>query len=228
MTDYTKYLPYLLRSLKHNVKPPGWRPPESNSRTATKFLDVSKEPSLKKPLADTRKARAVHIDMIRAFNLEKGDLVQVLYGRDAGNSGVIRRLIPESNQVIVTGCNVIRSYRTSDAERQANPRLPSFVMVEAPIHVTNIAPLDPVIKKPTRIKRRYSMTGECVRISKLSGSAMPQPVQHPPTLADRAIRQKLSMKRGYLRGSPIADKTLKTWREDQSHFDSLVRISGNR
>ena len=39
--------------------------------------------------------------------------------------------------------------------------------MEMPIHITNIAPVDPVLKKPTRIKRRYTMHGECVRVSKV-------------------------------------------------------------
>jgi ribosomal protein L24 len=206
------------------VKPPGWRPPESSSRTATKFLDVSKEPSLREPVVDPRKAKAVHIDMISAFNIGEGDLVQVLYGRDAGNTGVISKVIPGTNQVIVSGCNVVRSFRPSEAERQLNPSLPEQVAVEAPIHITNVAPLDPVTKKPTRIKRRYSMTGECVRISKLSGSAMPSPVPVTPTLGALAVRHKSAIKAGLRRGAPISDRALGSWRSHGAHYDSLVRM----
>jgi ribosomal protein L24 len=223
MTDYTKYLPYALRALRHKVRAPGWVPPDSKARTATKFLDVSKEPSLKKPLVDERKARAIPIDMTKAFNIQVGDLVRVLYGRDAGNMGVIRRIMPTANQVIVTGCNVVKSYRPTDAEKQVNPHLPSFVAVEAPIHVTNVVPLDPVTRKPTRIKRRYSMTGECVRISKASGCAMPDPVPVSPTLADKAVRLKQRIKANFLRGAPVADRTLWSWKAHRPHYDSLAR-----
>ena len=225
MTDYTKYLPYFLRSLRHNVKAPGWSPPEASARTASKFLDVSSEPSLKRPVVNNKTSRAVHINMVKAFNLEKGDLVQVLYGRDAGNTGVIRTILPATNQVIVSGCNVIKSYRPSEAEKQLAPSLPGLVPVEAPIHVTNVAPLDPVIKKPTRIKRRYSMTGECVRISKLSGCAMPDPVHVAPTLADKAVKQKANIRAGFLRGAPLAHTAVNSWRDDQSHFASLERMA---
>lgn len=225
MTDYTKYLPYMLRAARHGVKGPGWRCPEASSRTATKFLDVSKEPSLKRPIVDHKKAKAVHVDMIKAFNLCQGDLVRVLYGRDAGNTGVIRKIIPDKNQVVVSGCNVIKSFRPSSAERQLSPHLPDLVPVEAPIHVTNVAPLDPVTKKPTRIKRRYSMTGECVRISKQSGCAMPSPVLVPKTLGDRAQAQKSRIKSSYLRGAPLAEPTLSSWKNHQLHFESLSRMS---
>jgi large subunit ribosomal protein L24 len=228
MTDYTKYLPYFLRSVKHTVKPPGWRPPEAQSRTATKFLDVSKEPSLKRPIVDSKRAKAIHINMIKAFNLCRGDLVRVLYGRDAGNTGVIRKVIPEKNQLIVSGCNVIRSFRPSFAERQLNPGLPALVPVEAPIHVTNVAPLDPVTKKPTRIKRRYSMTGECVRISKQSGCAMPEPVMVEQSLGDKAQRSKAVIKGGFLRGAPIAERALDSWKNHQGHFESLSRMTSSK
>jgi large subunit ribosomal protein L24 len=225
MTDLTKYVPYFMKALRHNVKGPGWRPADSGVRTATKFLDVSKEPSLKSPLVDKKKARAVNIDMASAFNLQKGDLVQVLYGRDKGHHGVVRKILPGSNQVIVSGCNVVKSYRPTDAERQLNPNLPGLVPVEAPIHVTNVVPLDPVTKKPTRIKRRYSMTGECVRISKVSGCAIPDPVPVEPTLGDRASSQKARLKRGYLRGAPVLDRAMWSWNAHKPHYESLVRMS---
>jgi large subunit ribosomal protein L24 len=224
MTDYTKYVPYLMRAVKHKVKPPGWRTPESNQRTATKFLDVSKEPSLKRPLVDQRKSRSVQVNMISAFNLERGDLVQVLFGRDKGHTGVIRKILPGTNQVIVSGCNVVKSYRPSDAEKQINPTLPPLIPVEAPIHVTNVVPVDPVTKKPTRIKKRYSMTGECVRISKVSGSAMPDPVPVEPSLADRALERKARIKAGYTRGAPLSDRAVWSWKTHKTHYESLARM----
>ena len=222
MSDSTKYIPYFLRSLKHGVVPAGWKPSESSTRIKSAFLDVSKEPSMKKRVPTGGNKNASHIDMAKAFNILEGDLVQVLFGRDAGNSGVVRRILRSSNQVIVSGCNVIKSVRPSDVERQINGSLPGLVPVEAPIHVTNVVPLDPVVKKPTRIKRRYSMNGECVRISKVSGSAMPDPVSLPPTMGDDVVRMKLNLRSGFLRGSPLSSKTLNSWSKDQTHFRQLV------
>jgi large subunit ribosomal protein L24 len=225
MTDYTKYIPYFLRSLRHNVKPVGWVPPESSRRTSTRFLDVSRETSLKSALTDRNSSRRFAVNMAKAFNLQKGDFVQVLYGRDAGSRGVISKVSRETNQVIVNGCNVIRSYRPSDAEKQVQPFLPSVVMVEAPIHITNIVPLDPVTKRPTRIKRRYSMTGECVRISKVSGCAIPDAIPVSQSFGDKSLHQKHKLKTGYLRGAPIASRFIRSWSEDQSHFASLRRMA---
>jgi ribosomal protein L24 len=225
MTDYTKYVPYAIRALRHNVKPPGWVPPESGRQTSPKFLDVTREPSLKNRLMDQRKAKAVPVDMVRAMNLRAGDSVRVLFGRDAGNTGIIQRILHNSNQVIVHGCNLVSSYLPSEAEKQTRPTLPQQVVAEAPIHVANIAPLDPVTKRPTRIKRRYSMTGECVRISKHSGCAMPEPAIASPSLSRQALATKSGIKAGVRRGAPLSDRTVNSWMYDQSQFRRLRDMS---
>jgi ribosomal protein L24 len=180
---------------------------------------------MKPAIVDNKAARAFPVDMVRAFNLRKGDLVQVLYGRDKGNHGVVRDILRNSNQLIVSGCNVVKSYRPSEAEKQINPQLPGFIALEAPIHVTNVAPLDPVTKKPTRIKLRCSMMGECVRISKLSGCAIPDAVSTHPVWSDRALRRKAILKSGFLRGSPVSDRALSSWKTHNPHYSALVRFS---
>lgn len=225
MTDATRYLPYFVRSLRHGVKPQGWTPAGSRHRTAGKFIDVSDEPSLKNRLVSQKVAKAVHIDMTRAMNIRPGDLVRVLYGRDAGNTGVVNRIVHGTNQVIVGGCNLVKSYLPSEGEKQLNPSLPQQVVVEAPIHVTNVVPLDPVVKRPTRIKARYSMSGECVRISKLTGCAMPDGVPTVSSRADKSLQAKSWLKSNVRRGAPLADRTVESWKEDQSQFKSLRSVS---
>ncbi|CAK0853075.1 unnamed protein product, partial [Prorocentrum cordatum] len=101
-----------------------------------------------------------------------GDRVRVLFGQEKGKLGIVGRVISEKNQVVVTGVNLARSFW----HPEPGPGKPSIVSVECPIHVTNVVPIDPVTKQATRIKRRYMMDGTCVRISKVSGSAMPAPV----------------------------------------------------
>lgn len=221
MTDATKYLPYFLRAARHGVKPVGWSPAGSTHKSVNKFIDVSKEPSLKNTLIDQRAARAVNIDITRAMNIREGDLVRVLYGRDAGNSGIVNRILRGSNQVIVGGCNLVKSYLPSEGEKQYSESLPQQMVVEAPIHVTNVVPLDPVVKRPTRIKARYSMSGECVRISKLSGCAMPDGTSTVASPSQRALQSKSWLKSNVRRGAPLGDRTVESWKDDQSQFRSL-------
>ncbi|KAL8433177.1 hypothetical protein Efla_002368 [Eimeria flavescens] len=158
------------------------------------FLELSKEPSIPPPLRERQQPQRV--DLAKHLNIKEGDLVQVLHGKDQSRQGKILKIDRRRNTALVEGCNMKRSFW--------NPRNagPSIVTQELPIHLTNIALLDPVAKRPTRVKRRYMMNGECVRISKLSGCAMPEPLSPPPPRVD-LYRQFLSEK---LRGPPIKEK----------------------
>eukprot|EP00920_Eleutheroschizon_duboscqi_P040065 GHVT01096029.1.p1 GENE.GHVT01096029.1~~GHVT01096029.1.p1 ORF type:complete len:174 (-),score=31.26 GHVT01096029.1:339-860(-) len=60
---------------------------------------------------------------------------------------------------------------------------------ELPIHITNVAMLDPVVKRPTVVRRRRLLSGALVRISKLSGCAMPEPL--PVSLRAKAQQRHL-------------------------------------
>merc|ERR1712187_994315 len=105
-------------------------------------------------------------------NVQVGDRVQVLFGSEKGTQGIVGQILRKTNQVVVTGANLKRSFWNPEP----GPGRPSIISVECPIHITNVVLLDPVTKRPTRVKRRYMMDGECVRISKASGCAMPEPV----------------------------------------------------
>ena len=52
------------------------------------------------------------------MDLRKGDKVIVIAGRDKGKSGVIQKVIPESNRVVVEGINVRKKHQKPT---QANP-----------------------------------------------------------------------------------------------------------
>jgi len=179
----------------------------------TNFLQVSKEPSRMKMLHDHR-TRGVKFDMAREMNILVGDRVQVLHGQDTGKQGVIRHLLRNKNQCIVTDMNMKKTFWSKNATG------PSLTTVEMPMHITNVALLDPVIKKPTRVKRRYTMNGECVRISKLSGSAMPEPcvvTDHP---RDKAWRlRKTSFVPKPFRG-PLKDEV-----RDKTHWNMLQSLA---
>jgi len=65
------------------------------------FLEASKAPSIPPPLPDKR--QPAYVDLGYHMNVKEGDLVQVLYGRDSGKQGVIRKMIRKQNCVIVHG-----------------------------------------------------------------------------------------------------------------------------
>merc|ERR1740129_414993 len=78
----------------------------------------------------------------------------------------------------------------------------------------NVVLLDPVTKQPTRVKRRIMMHGESVRVSKVSGAAMPDPV--PVGVNER---EELWAQDKSRRGPPKEDVF-----GNREYFKSLVRI----
>ena len=101
------------------------------------------------------------------MNLKKGDKVIVIAGRDKGKSGVIQKVIPERNLVVVEGINVRKKHQKPT---QANPE-GSIVEIYAPIDASNVMLEDPKTKKPTRIGHKL-VKGKKVRFAKKSGTVL--------------------------------------------------------
>ena len=101
------------------------------------------------------------------MNLKKGDKVIVIAGRDKGKTGVIQKVIPELNRVVVEGVNVRKKHQKPT---QANPE-GSIVEVYAPIDASNVMLEDPKTKKPTRIGHKI-VKGKKVRVAKKSGTVL--------------------------------------------------------
>ena len=101
------------------------------------------------------------------MNLKKGDRVIVIAGRDKGKSGVIQKVIPELNRVVVEGINIRKKHQKPT---QANPE-GSIVEVYAPIDASNVMLEDPKTKQPTRIGHKI-VKGKKVRVAKKSGTVL--------------------------------------------------------
>ena len=95
--------------------------------------------------------------------IKKGDLVQVISGRkqdkggDRGKQGKVLEIIVEQNRVVVEGVNyVTRHSRVGQTQR--GTKTGGIETVEAPIHISNVALVDPSTKKPTRVGSNLTLT----------------------------------------------------------------------
>ena len=69
------------------------------------------------------------------MKLKKGDRVKVIAGKDLGKDGVIMRVLPEKNKVIVEGVNIAKKHqRPTRATMQGG-----IIDKDMPIHVSNVA-----------------------------------------------------------------------------------------
>jgi large subunit ribosomal protein L24 len=88
--------------------------------------------------------------------IKKGDLVQVISGAkadrggDRGKQGKVLAVDFDRNRVIVEGVNMVtRHNKVGQTDKGA--RTGGIETMEAAIHISNVALIDPSTKKPTRI-----------------------------------------------------------------------------
>jgi large subunit ribosomal protein L24 len=99
--------------------------------------------------------------------IKKGDTVQVIAGKDKGQTGTVLEVITEDSRVLVEGVNrVLRHTKETTSERGA--KVGGILTVEAPIHISNVL-LVGDDGKATRIGARKDENGNNVRISRRTG-----------------------------------------------------------
>jgi large subunit ribosomal protein L24 len=95
------------------------------------------------------------------MHVKKGDKVRVISGKDKGKTGVILAAYPKESRVLVEGVNIVKKHSKPS---QANPQGGIFNQ-EAPIHVSNVMPIDPKSGNPTRVGYQ-TVDGKKVRVAK--------------------------------------------------------------
>ena len=101
------------------------------------------------------------------MHVKKGDKVMVISGKDKGKTGVILAAFPKKDRVLVEGVNIVKKHTKPS---QVNPQ-GGIISQEAPIHVSNVMPIDPKTGEPTRVG--YKMEdGKKVRVAKKSGEVL--------------------------------------------------------
>jgi large subunit ribosomal protein L24 len=101
------------------------------------------------------------------LKIKKGDNVVVISGRDKGRTGEVLRVFPAEGRVVVQGVNI--------AKRHTKPRMgePGGILEkELPLHVSNVAHIDPASGKPTRVGYKRLDDGRKVRVARRSGEVI--------------------------------------------------------
>ena len=101
------------------------------------------------------------------MNFVKGDKVIVIAGKDKGKTGLIQKVLPKTNRVVVEGVNLRKKHKKPT---QNNPE-GSILEIYAPIDASNVMIVDPKTKKPTRIGHKI-VKGKKVRVAKKSGTVL--------------------------------------------------------
>jgi large subunit ribosomal protein L24 len=105
--------------------------------------------------------------MPQKFKIKKGDQVIVVTGRDRGKTGEVIEVMPQEARLKVRGVNVVKRHTKASASQQGG-----IVEMEAPIHISNVAHVDPKDKKATRVGFKFLADGRKVRFAKRSGEIL--------------------------------------------------------
>ena len=101
-----------------------------------------------------------------ASKIKKGDKVVVLTGRSKGVSGEVLKVIPTDNLAVVAGANMVKRHTRPTQTTEGG-----IIEKEAPIHLSNIALIDPKDDKPTRVSFK-EIDGRKVRVATRSGESL--------------------------------------------------------
>jgi large subunit ribosomal protein L24 len=115
-----------------------------------------------------KKVKAAPKGKAPSMKIKKGDDVIVLAGRDRGREGKVIAAYPEKQRVLVHGVNIIRKNTKVNFQGARGAKEGGIVTQEAPIHVSNVALIDPDTKKAARAGYR-SEDGKKVRFSRAGG-----------------------------------------------------------
>ncbi len=99
------------------------------------------------------------------LHIKKGDMVYVNAGDNRGQQGKVLSVDAAKQRAVVEGVNICKKATKPNAK---NPQ-GGLLEQEAPIHISNLQPIDPKSGKPTRIGRKAGDNGKLVRYAKKSG-----------------------------------------------------------
>ncbi len=102
--------------------------------------------------------------MVRAFKIRKGDKVVAITGKDRGKTGEVLRVLRKQERVLVQGMNMVKRHLRPS---QKGPG--GIIDQEAPIHISNVALIDPKSSQPTRVGYKVIQGGRKVRVARRSG-----------------------------------------------------------
>lgn len=101
------------------------------------------------------------------LKIKSGDTVKVIAGDHKGSEGKVLNVDREKNKAIVEGINMVSKHTKPSAKSPQG----GIVKKEAPIHISNLALIDPKSKEATRVGIKIEGDKK-VRFSKKSNQVL--------------------------------------------------------
>lgn len=101
--------------------------------------------------------------VMKKCKIKKGDRVMVIAGASKGEIGEVLLVQPKTSKVVVKDCAMVMRHTKPSVVNQEG----GIVSKEMPIHISNVALLDPERGVPVRVGFRFE-EGKKIRYSKKS------------------------------------------------------------
>ena len=89
------------------------------------------------------------------MDIKKGDTVEILSGSDRGKRGLVLRVLPKAERLVVEGINLAKKHTRQNTRTGSGSSIKGgLVEFPAPLHVSNVMVVCPKCDKPTRVSRR--------------------------------------------------------------------------
>jgi large subunit ribosomal protein L24 len=94
---------------------------------------------------------------VQTMKIKKGDLVQILAGKDRGKQGRVLEARPRDRTVIVENLNLVKRHTRpkpiKDSSRMGGPQITPGGIIDkpSPVNVSNVMVVCPTCKRPTRV-----------------------------------------------------------------------------
>ncbi len=101
-------------------------------------------------------------------HVKKGDIVQVIAGREKGKTGKVLQVFKNENRVLVEKLNMMKRHTKPTQTNQQS----GILEREGKIHISNVMPVDPKTNSPSRVRRKRLEDGAHVRVTHSSGELL--------------------------------------------------------
>lgn len=98
--------------------------------------------------------------------IKKGDTVEIIAGKDKGQSGEVIKVLVDDNRVIVNGVNIVKRHQKARPGPSGQQIPAQIIEKDAPLHLSNVMLLCPSCKKAVRVGYRVRDDGRKVRVCK--------------------------------------------------------------
>lgn len=99
------------------------------------------------------------------LRIKKDDTVEIITGDERGARGIVQRVIPRKERVVIQGLNIIKKHQRPVQAGRGQVKA-GIIEFEAPVRLSNVMLVCPMCDERTRVGFRKRDDGSRIRVCK--------------------------------------------------------------